>query len=239
MSETTVNRAYRLRQRPNGDLADGDLELVTEQVPELTRRAGAGPHRAALARPDQPDLDERHPRLHAAGPDRRGDARPRRRRGDRLQARRHAGRRDGQRLPRLAGALPRRRHAAGGAADACCPTRCRRRCRPSSARSATPAITAYIGIDLAELKEGETIVISAACGAVGSIAGQIAKERGAGASSASPAVRRSAATRSRSSATTPASTTAPTTGASSSTRRPPTASTSTSRTSAARSWTTS
>jgi NADPH2:quinone reductase len=40
-------------------------------------------------------------------------------------------------------------------------------------------VTAYIGIDLAELKEGETIVISAACGAVGSVAGQIAKERGA------------------------------------------------------------
>jgi NADPH2:quinone reductase len=40
-------------------------------------------------------------------------------------------------------------------------------------------ITAYIGIDLAELKAGETIVISAACGAVGSVAGQIAKDRGA------------------------------------------------------------
>ncbi|HEX2706534.1 MAG TPA: hypothetical protein VHM66_00825, partial [Solirubrobacterales bacterium] len=35
MSETTVNRAFRLRKRPNGDLAEGDLELVTEQVPEL------------------------------------------------------------------------------------------------------------------------------------------------------------------------------------------------------------
>ncbi|SFK27897.1 NADPH2:quinone reductase/hypothetical protein [Streptosporangium canum] len=41
-------------------------------------------------------------------------------------------------------------------------------------------ISAYLGIDLAELKEGETIVISAACGAVGSIAGQIARQKGAG-----------------------------------------------------------
>ena len=40
-------------------------------------------------------------------------------------------------------------------------------------------ITAYQGIQISELKEGETIVISAACGAVGSIAGQIAKQRGA------------------------------------------------------------
>jgi NADPH2:quinone reductase len=40
-------------------------------------------------------------------------------------------------------------------------------------------ITAYIGIDNADLKAGETIVISGACGAVGSIAGQLAKQRGA------------------------------------------------------------
>src|SRR6478752_1457159 len=35
MSETTVNRAFRLRKRPDGDLAEGDLELVSEEVPEL------------------------------------------------------------------------------------------------------------------------------------------------------------------------------------------------------------
>lgn len=40
-------------------------------------------------------------------------------------------------------------------------------------------VTAYLGIDFADLKEGETIVVSAACGAVGSVAGQIAKARGA------------------------------------------------------------
>jgi hypothetical protein len=89
-------------------------------------------------------------------------------------------------------------------------------------------VTAYIGIDLAELKQGETIVISAACGAVGGDA-----------SSGSPAGRRSAPTRSRSSATTSASTTAPRTGASSSAPPPRRGSMSTSRTSAARSWTTS
>ena len=57
------------------------------------------------------------------------------------------------------------------------------------------------------------------------------------ASSASPAARRSARSSPTASASTPPSTTGPTTGASSSPRRPRTASTSTSRTSAARSWT--
>jgi len=41
-------------------------------------------------------------------------------------------------------------------------------------------ITAYLGVeDIAELKPGETMVVSAAAGAVGSIAGQIGKARGA------------------------------------------------------------
>lgn len=41
-------------------------------------------------------------------------------------------------------------------------------------------ITAYLGIeDISDLKPGETMVVSAACGAVGSIAGQIGKARGA------------------------------------------------------------
>jgi NADPH2:quinone reductase len=40
-------------------------------------------------------------------------------------------------------------------------------------------ITAYIGIDLAEVDDSDTVVVSGACGAVGSVAGQIAKHRGA------------------------------------------------------------
>ena len=38
--------------------------------------------------------------------------------------------------------------------------------------------TAYFGLGLAKLKEGETVLISAAAGAVGNVAGQIAKIRG-------------------------------------------------------------
>src|ERR1700753_593342 len=39
-------------------------------------------------------------------------------------------------------------------------------------------VTAYIGMDLAGVGEGDTVVVSAACGAVGSVAGQVAKQRG-------------------------------------------------------------
>ncbi len=44
-----------------------------------------------------------------------------------------------------------------------------------------PGFTAYLGIiDIAEMKPGETVFVSGAAGAVGSLAGQIAKLRGAG-----------------------------------------------------------
>ncbi|HEV8557208.1 MAG TPA: NADP-dependent oxidoreductase [Actinophytocola sp.] len=43
-----------------------------------------------------------------------------------------------------------------------------------------PGLTAYVGlVDIAQLREGDTVFVSAAAGAVGSIAGQIAKLRGA------------------------------------------------------------
>ena len=54
-------------------------------------------------------------------------------------------------------------------------------------------LTAYFGLlDIGKPKPGDTVVVSAAAGAVGSVAGQIAKLKGA-ASSASPAAPRSAA----------------------------------------------
>ena len=44
-----------------------------------------------------------------------------------------------------------------------------------------PTLTAYVGVlDIAQLKVGETVFVSGAAGAVGSMAGQIAKLKGAG-----------------------------------------------------------
>jgi NADPH-dependent curcumin reductase CurA len=43
-----------------------------------------------------------------------------------------------------------------------------------------PGMTAYVGLlDIAEMKEGDTVFVSGAAGAVGSLVGQVARERGA------------------------------------------------------------
>ena len=93
--------------------------------------------------------------------------------------------------------------------------------------------TAYQGLlNVARVQPGETVVVSAASGAVGQVVGQLAKIRGARAV-ASPGGLRSATSAQTSSASTPASTTRRQ-GFPSVSRRPfRTASTSTSRTSAA------
>ena len=55
-----------------------------------------------------------------------------------------------------------------------------RRCRPISARLGSTGLTAYFGLlDVGRLQEGDTVVVSGAAGAVGSVAGQIAKIKGA------------------------------------------------------------
>ena len=55
----------------------------------------------------------------------------------------------------------------------------RRRSRPRWACSGMPGMTAYVGLlDIGQPKPGETVVVSAAAGAVGSAVGQIAKIKG-------------------------------------------------------------
>jgi NADPH2:quinone reductase len=178
MSESHTNHAFRLRKRPNGDLADGDLELVTEEIPELTDGQ-------ALVRTQLLSLD---PTNRIWMSDIRGympavpiDAVMRglgvgevieSKRDDMPVGATVSGFTGWQELVLaddslleaplsvLPDPLPAPLSAFLGAIG-------------------HTGITAYIGIDNADLKEGETIVISAACGAVGSIAGQIAAEKGA------------------------------------------------------------
>jgi NADPH2:quinone reductase len=176
MSET--NRAFRLRKRPDGELAEGDLELVTEQVPELVDGQ-------ALVRTQLLSLD---PTNRIWMSDIRGympavpiDAVMRglgvgevieSRRDDMPVGATVSGFVGWQELVLADDNLLEAPLAV----------------LPDPLPAPLPAflgalghtgVTAYIGIDNADLKEGETIVISGACGAVGSIAGQLAKERGA------------------------------------------------------------
>ena len=174
-----VNRAYRLRRRPEGTLADGDLELVEEEVPEL----GEG---QALVRTKLLSLD---PTNRIWMSDIRGYMPPvpldavmrglgvgeviESKRDDMPVGATVSGFTGWQELVLaddsqleapltvLPDPLPGPESAFLGALG-------------------HTGVTAYIGCELGAIGEGDTVVISAACGAVGSIAGQIAKQKGAG-----------------------------------------------------------
>jgi NADPH-dependent curcumin reductase CurA len=174
-----VNRAYRLRRRPEGELADGDLELVTEEVPELAEGQ-------ALVRNQLLSLDPTN-RIWMSDirgympPVPLGEVMRGLGIGEVIESRRED-------LPvgaTVNGFLGWQELclADDSALDAPLTV------LPDPLPAPRPAflgalghtgVTAYIGIDNSKLQEGETVVVSAACGAVGSVAGQIARERGAG-----------------------------------------------------------
>jgi NADPH2:quinone reductase len=173
-----TNRAYRLRSRPNGELADGDLELVGEEVPELSDGQ-------ALVRTQLLSLD---PTNRIWMSDIRGymppvpiDAVMRGIGvGEVIESRRE----DMPVGATVSGFTGWQELVLADDSQMEAPLNVLPDPLPAPLSAFLGAlghtgITAYIGIDNADLKEGETIVISAACGAVGSIAGQIARERGA------------------------------------------------------------
>ena len=138
-TERMLNRAFRLRRRPEGPLADGDLELVEEEIAEL--RDGQ-----ALVRTQLLSLD---PTNRIWMSDIRGymppvpiDAVMRGLGiGEVIESKRDdmpVGR-DGQRLRRLAGATASPTMPCSRRRSRSCPTRCPARSQPSSAPSATPA----------------------------------------------------------------------------------------------------
>jgi NADPH2:quinone reductase len=174
----TLNRAFRLRRRPEGDVAPGDLELVEEEIPAL----GEG---QALVRNLYLSLDPTN-RIWMSeirgymppvplGAVMRGLGI-----GEVVESRRE----DMPVGALVSGFVGWQEHLLADDAQMEAPLTVLPEPLPAPTSAFLGAlghtgITAYIGVDLAELKAGETIVVSAACGAVGSVAGQIAKDRGA------------------------------------------------------------
>jgi NADPH-dependent curcumin reductase CurA len=177
MDERT-NRAWRLRRRPEGTLADADLELVSEEVPEL--RDGQ-----ALVKTKLLSLD---PTNRIWMSDIRGYMPPvpidAVMRGLGIGEVIESEREDMPVGARVSGFV--------GWQELCLADDSRLEAPLTVLPDPLPApesaflgalghtgVTAYVGLDLAEAGEGDTVVVSAACGAVGSVAGQVAKERGA------------------------------------------------------------
>jgi NADPH-dependent curcumin reductase CurA len=174
-----VNRRFRLRRRPNGAVAETDLELVEEPVPSV------GPDQALIRtlwlsidpanRIWMDDVDYSLPPVPIDGvmrglgigqvlESRRQDMRA----GDLVSG--LTGWQDYALADDQANEVP---------FTAMTPP-------PSVGLSAllgplgNPGLTAYLGIhDIGKPQPGETLVVSAAAGAVGSVAGQIGKARGA------------------------------------------------------------
>jgi NADPH-dependent curcumin reductase CurA len=178
MSESHANRVFRLRRRPKGELADGDLELVEEPMPDLEPGQ-------ALVRTKLLSLD---PTNRIWMSDMRAYMPPvpigAVMRGLGLGEVIESSRDDMPVGATVSGFVGWQELVL--ADDSLLEAPLTVLPDPLPAPDSVflgvlghTGITAFLGIDNSALREGETIVISAACGAVGSIAGQIAKARGA------------------------------------------------------------
>jgi NADPH-dependent curcumin reductase CurA len=173
-----TNRAYRLRRRPNGAATAGDLALVTEPVPPL--REGQALARTLFLSIDPASriwMGHDRPFMPAVpiGAVMRGLG------VCQIVASRRADMEVGD---FVAGFTDWQEYCVVDDATLDAPL--------SILPSPLPAppsafvgvlghtgISAYLGIDFLDPQPGQTVVVSAAAGAVGSVAGQLAKERGA------------------------------------------------------------
>jgi NADPH2:quinone reductase len=171
------NRAFRLRRRPTGRVADGDLELVTEPVPDLQDGQ-------ALVRSDVLSVD---PTQRIWMSELRGYLPPIplddvvRALGVGTVV---ASRRDD--LPegaRVLGWTGWQEHCVADDAQLLSPFTVLPDPLPAPPSLFLGAlghtgITAWLGLEIGNPEPGETLVVSAAAGAVGSVAVQLAKHRG-------------------------------------------------------------
>ena len=172
---TLTNRQILLRRRPTGLVAPEDVELVTSPAPRARRGRGAAAHHLRRDGCRRPDLAGRPAGLPSAGAVGRGHPRRRDRRGRGIALRRFCRGRRGDHADGLSGLCPHsRRHVQYA-----------RRSWPGSQLAAMSVYgptgaTAYFGMTgIGKPRAGETVVVSAAAGATGSVAGQIAKIAGA------------------------------------------------------------
>ena len=167
-----LNRQWILKKRPVGDIKPGDLELVESPMP--TPGPGQVLARTIYLSLDptnriwMSDMEQYMPPVQIGEVMRGGTlSRGRGIQQSRFQAGRH---------------LLRHRRLAGIFGGGCrCRSWPRGRCRCSAYMSVLgmTGATAYFGLlDIGQPKAGETVVVSAAAGAVGSIVGQIAKIKG-------------------------------------------------------------
>ena len=175
MSVPSTALEVRLASRPQGWPTEKNFELA--EVDGAAARRGPDPRaqpgherRPVHARPD-----ERREVLRPAVPARRADGRRRGRRGRRLRP---------SRASRSATTCCTA--SAGASTPSSTPPTRSRSTRPSRPLCAylgvlgMPGLTAYAGLlEVAEFKEGDTVFVSGAAGAVGSLVGQIAKLKGA------------------------------------------------------------
>jgi NADPH-dependent curcumin reductase CurA len=174
-SQSVRNRAFRLRSRPVGAPSEADLELVEEELPEL--RDGEALVRTLYLSLDptnrlwMSDMRQYSPPVEL-GEVMRGIGV-----GEVVESRRP----DMKAGDLVSGYTQWQEYcvAGGDSAFNVLPD-------PLPAPLTTflgplghTGITAYVGLEFAQPQPGETVVVSAAGGAVGSVAGQIAKARGA------------------------------------------------------------
>jgi NADPH-dependent curcumin reductase CurA len=178
MSQPVLNRAYRLRRRPTGPLSDLDLELVSEPVAalrdgqalirtlvlsvEAASRIWLG-HQRAFMPPVPLGGVVRGIGVGQVVESRRADMRP----GD-----------------LVAGFLGWQEYCVADDALLEAPLTVLPAPLPAPVSAFVgvlghTAISAYLGVDFLDPAPGQTVLVSAAGGAVGSVAGQLAKLRGA------------------------------------------------------------
>ena len=166
--------AWLLASRPDGLGERGELPDRRRAAACAGGGRGAGEEPVAVARPVHARPHERGEVLRRQAGDRRGHDRRHGRRGRRIQEPEVRGGRQGARHARLAAVRPVRRQG---------PEQGRREPRaavglPRRARHARASPRGSACSTSASRRPGETVVVSAASGAVGSVVGQIAKIKG-------------------------------------------------------------